>query len=64
MGKLLSNYETERRCLLGARERLATHRRLGQLNSNDHALLAHAEADFLAALDRTWEAQCMVHVTI
>ncbi len=48
-----------RTCLIGARERLAMHRRLGQLNSNDHDLLAHAEQDFRDALDRAWELQCM-----
>lgn len=46
-----------RKHLIGCRERLALHRRLGQLNSNDRAILAQAESEFLEALDSTWNAQ-------
>jgi hypothetical protein len=48
-------------CLRGYHERLETHRRLGQLNQNDHDLLRQAEADFRWALDHVHEVQCMVN---
>jgi len=43
-----------RACLLGARDRLATFRRLGSLNSNDRDLHANAVQDFYYALDLVW----------
>jgi hypothetical protein len=46
-----------RACLLGARERLATFRRLGDLNSIDRDLHANAVQDLYYALDLVWEAQ-------
>ncbi len=48
-----------RRGLIGDHERLATLRRLGQLNQNDHDLLRQAESNFLASLDRVWLVQAM-----
>lgn len=53
-----------RACLLGARERLATFRKLGCLNSNDRGLHARAEDDFLCTLDSVWEAQTALHTSM
>lgn len=44
-----------RRELLVARDRLAAHRRL-KIGST---LLWSVETEFLAALDRVWDVQCM-----
>lgn len=49
-----------RACLLGARERLARHRRLGDLNSIDRRLHANAVLDLYYALDLVWAAQLAV----
>jgi hypothetical protein len=53
----MSDLATARTCLLGCRERLATFRRLGMLNSNDRALHDEAVQCFYHALDLVWFMQ-------
>lgn len=49
-----------RATLLGAQARLATFRRLGALNSNDHALHDEEVRSLFHALDLVWAAQLAV----
>jgi len=44
--------------LFWCRARVAQHRRIGQLNSNDVRILREVEQDFFRALDLVWARQC------
>lgn len=46
-----------RSCLIGASDRLATFRRIGDLNRIDRELHANAVQDLYYALDLVWAAQ-------